>query len=464
MHRLSILLCLLLVLTACAPQVPMQTAMPTPTVAPTQTSSSMLTAEDALQELLQDYEPQSLNMFRPFKPIEITPEQFAEEMAAIRALPMEERTDWFTAHGLCIPQPSEDTDTDWQKETNLWSTFADYRTTVISEPISGYTDGVDVQWTFVCSEPANYGGAARCAYTVLFEQKHGQPWYLIDILYRPQVWEGRRTGPTLLSMQTENTLSFYDPALRSILLTVPAGEIDVQNDTGFTRYVFDSWKWYPSLLERLRTDDLAVIHLLYESYPEEPAELASRTDFGGCALVYEMQNLRPVLVKNVRCENCDTEAFLDTRAEDFLHDDYRCPAYSTARGDQITITELQLTETRVLTAEFIGERTQPLQKYWHDEPFPITRIHLFENGELLQTIEIAELARLAAAHTDTEVNSTQYPETVPYHFSDKIDFNLDGYNDLQIYFQEITSNAYHLLWDEQTQQYIQQNDAYAVHP
>ena len=29
MHRLSILLCLLLVLTACAPQVPMHTAMPT---------------------------------------------------------------------------------------------------------------------------------------------------------------------------------------------------------------------------------------------------------------------------------------------------------------------------------------------------------------------------------------------------------------------------------------------------
>ena len=85
MHRLSILLCLLLVLTACAPQVPMQTAMPTPSVAPTQTSSSaetpVPTAEDALQELLQDYAPQSLNMFRPFEPIEITPEQFAEEMA-----------------------------------------------------------------------------------------------------------------------------------------------------------------------------------------------------------------------------------------------------------------------------------------------------------------------------------------------------------------------------------------------
>ena len=100
-------------------------------------------------------------------------------------------------------------------------------------------------------------------------------------------------------------------------------------------------------------------------------------------------------------------------------------------------------------------RTQkPLNKYWHDEPFPITRIRLLENGELLQTIEIAELARLAAAHPDTD-SDTVYPEAVPYHFSDKNDLNMDGYNDLHIYFTyENTTHSYELIWDEETQRYV----------
>ena len=71
MRRLFSILLVLLLLTGCAPQSAVPTAVPSaepvPTLAPAPTPEP--TAEDALHELLDDYAPQSLNMFRPFEPI-----------------------------------------------------------------------------------------------------------------------------------------------------------------------------------------------------------------------------------------------------------------------------------------------------------------------------------------------------------------------------------------------------------
>ena len=99
MRRMVFLLILLVLLTSCAPKAapvaPAETPVPTPTATPAPTAAPELTAEKQLHTLLQDYAPQTLNMFRPFEPIAISPQQFMDEMAAIRALPFEERTDWF---------------------------------------------------------------------------------------------------------------------------------------------------------------------------------------------------------------------------------------------------------------------------------------------------------------------------------------------------------------------------------
>lgn len=460
MRRMIFIICLIFMLTACTPQTsthtdpPAASATPPAAASPAPTATPAPAAESALHELLTDYAPQTLNMFRPFDPIAISPEQFMAEMAAIRALPFEERADWFVEHGLCIPEPSEDTDMDWQEETNLWSSYADYRTASAGEIIQGYQDNVQTKWQLVFSDPQNNGGAQRRPYAVLFEQKSGQPWYLIDILYEPKVWNGGHPGHTLLTMQTQNTYSLYDPAQRRILLTVPMGELTVQEEQGYVRYVYDSWKWYPSSLDDLYAEETVVVHLLYEAYPSVDADFSARTGFGGRALIYKMEDRLPTLAQDSFYPSCDPQAFLSTKAKEFLHKDYVCPEYSKKRGAHIDRMELHLTETRTLTAECIEEYFRPLRKNWRDQTPLVTSIRISENGEYLQTIEIAELAELAATHPDTDGGFTLYPEAVPYGLETRCDYNLDGFNDLRIRFQELPAPSYYLLWSERKQEYV----------
>lgn len=460
MRRLLVLLCLLLLLTACAPQSapaePM--AAPTPTASPVPTPA--LLSETALHETLDHLAPQTLNMFRPFTPIEMSPEQFMEEMAAIRALPFEKRNDWLVEHDLCIPQPSQDTDVDWQLETNLWSSYADFRTAVAGEPIHGSKDGMPVTWQFVYSDPATPGGALRCSYAVLFEREESKPWVLTDVLYRPQVWQGSHEEHTLFVMDTKGTTSIYDPAQRGIVLTVPDGELDIETGDTVTRYATDCWDYNAEVpLWALSEKKYACISMLYERYPAGQVEWDKRQAFGGYALIYTMANHRPVLVRDVLQESCDPDFFLGTKAEEFLRSDYACPVYSAEYGDFMEEKEFALTGSRALTMRWIAERKKPLTYFWRDNTLPYTRIVVLESGKVLQTISFDEIARLCDEHPETGGGYTQYDAFMPYMRFFERDINLDGFSDLFLCYDfQQPSNykpyGYYLIWDEQRAQFV----------
>ena len=460
MRRLLLLICLLFLLTSCAAQPPaVPASSPVPTVQPAPTASPLPAEEAALHEALNALAPQTLNMFRPFAPMEMSPEQFIEEMSAIRELPFEKRTDWFVEHGLCIPQPSEDTDTDWQLETNLWSSYAGFRTAAAGEPIHGSKDGVPTTWQVVYSDPVNPGSALRCSYAVLFEREEGKPWYLTDMLYRPHVWQGSHEEHTLFIMDTESTTSLYDPAQRGIVLTVPDGELDIETGDTVTRYATDCWdNDARDPLRTLAKKEYACISMLYERYPAGQIEWDNRQAFGGYALVYTMKNHRPVPVRDVLQKNCDPYTFLSTRAEEFLHSDYSCPAYSTERGDFMQEKEFELTEARTLTMRWVIERKTPLTYFWRDYDLPYTHIVVYEDGKVLQTISFDEIARLCDEHPETGGGYTQYDAFMPYMRFYERDINLDGFSDLVIGY-DIQQTAYkpydyYLIWDERQAQFV----------
>ena len=452
MRRLLSILLVLLLLTGCAPQSAVPTAVPSaepaPTLAPAPTPES--TAEDALHELLDDYAPQSLNMFRPFEPIAISPEQFMEEMAVIRALPFEQRTDWFVEHGLCIPEPSEDTDVDWQMETNLWSTYADYRCCTPSEMITGCKDGIETQWQFVYSDPLNNGGAQRCGYAVLFERTEGEPWKLIDILYYPQVWEGSHEHRTLFAMTTANTFSLYDPAQRGIFLTVLKGEVDVEYEGLVTRYVYDLWDWQAgNPLSELLKRDAVTLSMLYERYPDSEMEFSEREELGGYAVVYKMEGYRPVQVKAVRQSDVDPSAFLKASADDLLREDYVCSTYSKDRGDMVTETGFFLTESRRLTIQRVHERNVPLYSWWRDGNIPCARLCICDGSTVLQTIEVDELASAIAQEGTDEWTAAHRLDEMFYE-----DLNGDGYLDLEIIYGYEDNYSYVFYWDETLERFV----------
>ena len=454
MHRLLSILLVLLLLTGCAPQSAVPTAVPSaepvPTLAPAPTPEP--TAEDALHELLDDYAPQSLNMFRPFEPIAISPEQFMEEMAAIRVLPFEQRTDWFMEHGLCIPEPSEDSPyADWQAETNLWSSLAAYRDCSAADMICGEKDGKMTHWQLIRSISVRGTGSSITAdYAVLFERTEGEPWKLIDILYRPQVWEGSHEHHTLFGMTTANTFSLYDPAQRSIFLTVLKGEVDVEYEGLVTRYVYDLWDWQAgNPLSELLKRDAVTLSMLYERYPDSEMEFSEREELGGYAVVYKMEGYRPVQVKAVRQSDVDPSAFLKASADDLLREDYVCSTYSKDRGDMVTETGFFLTESRRLTIQRVHERNVPLYSWWRDGNIPCARLCICDGSTVLQNIEVDELASAIAQEGTDEWTAAHRLDEMFYE-----DLNGDGYLDLEIIYGYEDNYSYVFYWDETLERFV----------
>lgn len=280
------------------------------------------------------------------------------------------------------------------------------------------------------------------------------------MLYRPQVWQGSHEEHTLFVMNTNSTVSVYDPAQRGIVLTVPDDELDIETGSAVTRYATDCWDFDAAApLRALAKEEYACISMLYERYPAGQMEWDKRQAFGGYALIYTMENHRPVLVKDVLQENCDPQIFLGTRAEEFLRSDYACPAYSAERGDFMQEKEFELTEARTLTMRWVAERQKPLTYFWRDNSLPYTHIVVLENSRAIQTISFDEIARLCNEHPETGGGYTQYDTFMPYMRFYERDINLDGYSDLVIGYdiQQLPVYKpydYYLIWDEQRAQFV----------
>ncbi len=205
MRCIALVLTLLLLLTACAAQpsaspaptsAPTAAALPTPCATPLPDSAAQLT----------------LNDWRPFAPIALTPDEFVERLQADQALPFEERTDAIAALGLAVPPPLNGDMDVWQAEVNIWTTLHD-DVFAKQSAYTGVRAGKNAQYVKV--RMASASGNIVSSYCVLFEQVEEKAWQLIDMLPGAESTSVELGNDTLFVLYLpDSNIALYDPALR----------------------------------------------------------------------------------------------------------------------------------------------------------------------------------------------------------------------------------------------------------